>query len=1095
MKLEIWYYSTLTLKNARKFYRSVAIDRYQARNKKSYFFMAFSVSLNLFILFLLVPYIQILYASGGFLAFAFFIFVFRKIRESRSIKRKSGLLTGKTKPGFFDGLGLARKYFRINRKYTLASTVGLVLALLVISQTMLIGTSYRQDSFDQHILNNDTSALRFDVTSFDNVTYNAWEPFFQSHYQDWVKGSNLQLTGDYTEANILMKVMMGYSFTQTNNRSVAFTLPTTSHLWNQHIYDLLTTLPSFPGFAFNPNEKVLIVPPNINIIRSSVTYKFPLTTFVNQTQTGYQFRILADSDIHNDATPENASMFTTLPYGVDRIWQLSAEDLSYVRFNQIILPDGFTSSNLYLPKGEEWPLFNSLQDLTIKDQSEISIIWGDVGFSANLMVKIPQIIDMSLNDVQKGLQVINDQFLADYQSFIIDQKDIRNNPGANVGYYLHSYLNELIDSYKNNNYNLQQSMTFSSAPLLIVSLLLLFFSLSLIEKRKERLLSQMIIRGTSIEQMRGMLIFEIFISSVIASIVGMGISIPLSEIFMKSSGILQFNARAITLIIPYEWWWKVPALGILLAFDFNLINLYNVAMLEIEDSLSTSETKEAFWQRYNLDLYLFGICLLFWFVALLLPLPDYLAIILFAYAGPIVLGITIISVPLVIGRYFIDTLGKVLLYFKIKFDMMGLAIKNINTNKNFTSQLIALLLTGMMLSFMALVMSNTMTSVSQERSLYDLGAKITVENIDYQSAAQYDALFAPGVKDVTYVRYIQYNPGISEVPRGEKPDTWPNFSLFGIDPHTYANASFWKSSYSGTSLPDLMNKLEKTSNAAILPKTIADAYNLTIGDRYQFRYGNAAQKIYPFTLVGTVNVFPRLVTELPRQDNTGHYDIQNFYIITTLNNLFSIENQMRIPDMEEFVAYVNTYNNADVQWVADQINARMQPLSNSYEIKNYETEIIPFLQRISESRGLANQENRFLDIAVHSILLIMVIVNLIGVSYYSFVFIGDRQKELGIYRALGMTKNQILKLLFYEILLMVSTSIVFGLIAGSFLSYVSFLVIIGGGVNIVPPFSLVLPVLLIVGLSVLMTSVAMLMAFIPAWQNSKKQTGNVLRTQ
>ena len=108
-----------------------------------------------------------------------------------------------------------------------------------------------------------------------------------------------------------------------------------------------------------------------------------------------------------------------------------------------------------------------------------------------------------------------------------------------------------------------------------------------------------------------------------------------------------------------------------------------------------------------------------------------------------------------------------------------------------------------------------------------------------------------------------------------------------------------------------------------------------------------------------------------------------------------------------------------------------------------------------ESQGeLAKEENEIFGISLHSILLVTFIVNVVGMAYYSFSFTADRQKELGIYRALGMKRSQIMVLLFYEILLIVLTSIMFGMISGIVVSYIALIMIVGGGVQIVPPIAM-----------------------------------------
>ncbi|MCE7736607.1 MAG: FtsX-like permease family protein [Candidatus Heimdallarchaeota archaeon] len=1055
---------------------------------KSWSLILFAIGLNSLILYILMD--ELIFLLVGGVAFLITSLLGLKAYvDSRSANNNSNI----TKPyqsSLLDSISLVRKYIYINKKYTLASIIGLLLAILVISQVMIVSNSFQQSSFENYIEGNDTTLYRIEIDNVDNNTAKEWQSYLEANQEKWLKSGDFDLVSSETYGNFVFKIMLGDRFNFDAASRWMDYLTSETMQWTRENYDFLSQFPTFPDFEYSPDDSLLIIPHTLIYARPEIgTVSYEVSNFTTDLGDVSEFDVLVDFSLQQPVF-DSSIPFGNTTWQANRVWKLTDKDLGYIKNNDLAVPFKTFRGNLFLPKSSEWPLLDDLQQ-TAFDLNKENYIWGDIGVTSVIHTKLPTILEKSFADINVAISELKNRVSIEVSDYFDDPQIEPHLSGFTIINVVSSPLGEIVKNYLSGAPNLDRLMRISTAPLILVSLFLLVFSLSLIEKRKETLFSQMKMRGSSLNQIRLMMIGEILTAAVIASVIGMLLSIPISSFFLKSSGILQFDGEAIDLMIVPDWYWKLPLLGILLALDFNLISLNNVSRLKIEEVLASTGDSQPFWSKINLDLNLFFVSVFYWFVVLNVQLDKTQTQLLFSTIGPIVLAITILGFPMVVGRYFITFLERILNSLKLKFDMVGLAIKNIKTHKHFTSQLMALLLTGMMLAFMGLVMTETMTTVSEERAQYSLGSEIFVENVDITSYDHLVKLHAPGVEIVSVSKTIDYKPDRYELLPGQTVDDAISYHFLGLDTSNYAQTGFWQNNYADKSLDDLMKSIKDEGNM-LLQKGYAEALNIEIGETFQLNYDFGGSRGFDFYLNATVDYFPRFITDFPKIDSNGLFELDDVFIITNMATIKLLEEELS-SDKITTGAYIRLFDDADVAWVAEQLDSRFADVAE-VKIITFESEIISFLQSVDDQGELASEENEFLIIALHSILLITFIVNIMGVSYFAFVFIADRKKEIGIYRALGMTKSQIIKLLFYEIMIIVLISIVFGLIAGGFISFITFQVIVGGGFQLIPPFAIFFPVFLIVAISVVMMIIAMTIAFIPAYINTNKQTGSILRS-
>ncbi len=93
-------------------------------------------------------------------------------------------------------------------------------------------------------------------------------------------------------------------------------------------------------------------------------------------------------------------------------------------------------------------------------------------------------------------------------------------------------------------------------------------------------------------------------------------------------------------------------------------------------------------------------------------------------------------------------------------------------------------------------------------------------------------------------------------------------------------------------------------------------------------------------------------------------------------------------------------------------------------------------------------------------LIIFIIVSFIAFAYYSYISIGERKREIGVFRAMGMVKKQIFHLFISENIILLMTGLLIGMITGILTSFMVFKMYIASFSNfgiMIPPFRISIP--------------------------------------
>jgi len=393
-----------------------------------------------------------------------------------------------------------------------------------------------------------------------------------------------------------------------------------------------------------------------------------------------------------------------------------------------------------------------------------------------------------------------------------------------------------------------------SLPLIGVSLFLVYFSLTLVQKRKEKIIAIMKIRGSSKEQLRLMQFAEVMVAGTVAAFAGMIASIPWALLTFRVSDFFEFQADPINLVIPTSWYWRLPQIAIILTIDLNISSLLALSDTRIDEGEDTEESKPPIWQRLYLDLVLFTISVGVLVFVRVFPISDQIlfTFLLFGVA-PWALMIILITSPLVVARYFSTVISFISDFlWKVQGGMLALATRNMRKNRFSSSRLTALLMLGMMLSFVSIIIPTSLVEYQIENTNYSVGADIYISNLDINNQTLLDLAEVEGIQSRTEIARAGVNL-YSDNNLGYRGDI-SQYEFMGINTTTFAKNAYWRDSYAEKDLGEIVSKI-KNNTVGISNKQL-NALGIKQGDKVP----NLPSGISNVEVAVTFDYFPNLVS-------------------------------------------------------------------------------------------------------------------------------------------------------------------------------------------------------------------------------------------
>jgi ABC-type lipoprotein release transport system permease subunit len=1031
-----------------------ATNIYRANTKKSgrsYIRTLFLLTANLFLLYLFIDLRFILYAVGLFGGMLLIVVLIKFVKAYR----KMGSIRSKSINS--DIFKVSFKYLNMNKIYVVATVIGLVLATVVASQAVLVSSSYQKQVFDDYIINNNDRALEFRLDSFNNIEIlEDWIDYFEG-IDEIIEENELTLNYTKTTMQLINEIILG----EPEEYSDGLYQPTFRVQvleYTEEIFNLYSSFPSFDSTnEYNPSGSLLIVP---NYYAYNESLLVNNETIDILTDSAYKQNT---NDSFNTIPLHNVNYFTATDEDDEYFW----ESNNYILYANQFYP---FREYLFLNQSAIDQLMFDIWDILSEIEPGMeNWFWFDVSAISSVYVELPEITSSNIDTlISKLSRLENDA--RDFSSTFE-----RSN---NLWIWTYSPLYHSLENYMFEVAGFNTIILLVTGPLIALALFLVYFSLTLVEQRKQRVIAILKVRGSSKDQLHTMMLSEALIAALIAVIVGMILSIPWTLLSLRASGILQFNNPAIPINIPANWFWRLPLIGIVFSLNLNISSISSLSSTTIDEGEVTEEKKTPFWQRMYLDLILVSISVIFWISIQFIP-GDlvFLKSILVIAIGPFTMIIFLIGIPLVTARYFSSIIGKISdILWKNFSGMVALATRNMRKNKFSASRLVSFLLLGMMLSYVSVIIPTTFIDWNAEDTAYSMGSEIYISGLDSSNATQLGFLDIPEIDAYSEIVKISFQSGSY--------DRIGSYNILGIDPTTFEDAAFWRDNYDDKSLSAILDKIDNNSSIGMQTQTMI-AMGVEIDDYVSIEVFGSEKK-FEFNITTNYEFFPNLVRSLPYMEDNGGYFANRYYGLITLDMAKSMSNHT--PGYK-IGTYVNVKDSANATALA--ISLRESFSSNSdIEVRS-----------VDEYTGHLMEDPIVILLlsSLQGMTIITVIASIMAVSYFSFISLSERKREIGVFRALGMVRKQIFILLVAEGIVILSMGIFVGGIAGYAIVYIFFQFLSElfgqGGNNGVPPLRIITPWAIVGIFTLIMFVLTLAAAAAPAQYTAKQQTGSILRAE
>ncbi len=1027
---------------------------YRAETKKSgrsYFKILFLLTANLFLLYLFIDLEFILYAVGLFggilliLVLVKFIKAYRKMGPSKSKSINSDLFK------------VSLKYINMNKIYVIATVVGLVLAAVVASQAVLVSSSYQNQMFDEYLQYQNNRALEFRLDSFNDIEIlDNWIEYFKDINQI-IAENEMTLNYTTTTMQLINEIIVGEPEERLPDGLYQPTYRVQVLEYTEEIFNLYSSLPSFDStIEYNPSGSILTV---------SDYYAYNESSLMNNETidilTDSAFK-LNTNDSFNTITLHDVIYFSPTDQDYQYYWESRNNIMNYDFYP--------FSEHLFLNQSAIDKLMFDIWDILsdIEPGSE-DWFWFDVSATSSVYIDLPEITSSNINTLISKLSRLEN-----------DAHDFASTFEQSNGLWIRAYspLYRSLENYMFEAAGINTIILLVTGPLIALALFLVYFSLTLVEQRKQRVIAILKVRGSSKDQLHAMMLSEALIAAIIAVVIGMVLSIPWTLLSLKASGILQFDNPAIPISIPVSWFWRLPFIGIIFSLNLNISSISSLSSISIDEGEVTEEKKKPIWQRMYLDLILVGISIIFWIsIQFISGELAFLKNILVIIIGPITMIIFLIGIPLVTARYFSSIIGKISdILWKNFSGMVALATRNMRKNKFSASRLVSFLLLGMMLSYVSLIIPTTFIDWNAEYTAYSMGSEIYISGLDSSNATQLGFLDIPEIDAYSEVVKLYFQTGSNS--RIE------TYTILGVDTETFGDAAFWRDNYDDKSLSSILDKVDSNSSIGMQTQTM-QAMGVEIDDYVSIDIMGSTTS-FEFNVTTSYEYFPNLVRSLPYMQDNGNYYAWRGYGLITLDMAKTMSNYTQD---YEIGTYVNVKDSANATALA--ISLRELFSSNS----------AIHIRSIDESTNNLMEDPivKLLLSSLQGMTIITVIASIMAVSYFSFISLSERKREIGVFRALGMIRNQIFILLVAEVIVILSMGIFVGGIAGYAIVYIFFQFVYelfgqGGGEG-VPPLRIITPWVFVAIFTLLMFVLTLVAAAAPAQYTAKQQTGSILRAE
>jgi ABC-type antimicrobial peptide transport system permease subunit len=568
------------------------------------------------------------------------------------------------------------------------------------------------------------------------------------------------------------------------------------------------------------------------------------------------------------------------------------------------------------------------------------------------------------------------------------------------------------------------------------------------------------------------------ISTVIAVFAGFILSITLSDVVMRSTNYLEFLGNPVPVRFSTQMIQDLIIWGIIIALLLNFLRIIRMSRQNITDTLIPVETREPLWKRYYIDVIIFIVGTVTWVILMTMIRMTstgedvggffviYMLVSLLGIPAPFLMFFGTIMVIARIFPFLMRKLSEIL--WKIEGGINAFAIRNIVRHKQAANRAVLLITLAISFSILASSLIFSLDETEHLKYYYTHGADISLSGNGFYNET-ITKLLKENVSDITHVS------SVFSAEFQTQGMIWREFNFLFLDPNTYVQTAFFKSSFKlSNSLSNLMEQISDNQTIILYEGNFKnDVSKPKIGDNLTLLFSNSATSEYiSLKIGGTFNLWPMVYPE-------SWYSLDNHYWIIGSLGMFQSLNQSN---------YLSRIENNYLAKLDSQTNIE----DTVEEIYNL-TQITPNSPALKYIRYKESFTRHFTLSILNTDLIICVTVSVIGVIMFAFFTYVERGKEIGVERALGMTRVQTAISFLVEASTILAFGTVIGFLTGTYF-VTMFLQITQFGVQI-PPIVVTYPIPLLIQILLAILVVAGIGTVAPAYMATRRDISRILKVE
>ena len=625
-------------------------------------------------------------------------------------------------------------------------------------------------------------------------------------------------------------------------------------------------------------------------------------------------------------------------------------------------------------------------------------------------------------------------------------------------------------------------------PIIGGALFLALYSFGLIETRKRRFVAIIKSRGASSAQVATALSLEIITSALLGFVAGIFFSI-ISTPFVVDFLDLRVTGGAFSLFWDTRGTMlKIAAFAILVAFDLNISEILYLSPLTVSEAEEPEEKEITGWKKYYFDLFLLLVGILMTLILEVLKnraASEVQTILMLAVAPVALLGISIGSV-LTVSRYFSPIAKSIGDWgWKRVGNITFFSLKNLNLRKESSSGLASLLLLTSLIGVFLVAVPYSLGVGAQEQLYYQLGGEVNLSQLYQWNGTDMSFLSGvDGIRAMTNVFLIEFDMFTASSTIEQ------NVRILGINTTSFLQAAYLKQDFLNFPMETITERLTVEPNStktfpAFIWSTDAREKVIDEDSSITFSFSDKNEPLkrhdYIFDIQGFFDLWPLLVPSTNLR--SGYRMVVPLEAIYSLLDIL-FTNQVKVREPMVIARIADGYDRVDVA------NAMLSAASKIATTPRVET----------ISTTTENQASQAILATVPLIVRLgyvaIILQALIGVGMFASLTISMRKREIGLYKALGMTRAQLGKIFLTEILYVLLFSMALGFAFGLFTARSLMIVIslpgLGGAL---PPYQPLIPIPRILELLGILTVGGLLAAIYPAYQLAAQKSGEIMKVE